>query len=131
MVSTLLALLRTQEQERFLLESVTAAKRSVDLSLLQYREGQIDYQRVIDTQRSLTDQQDRQTAVSGNVALSLVAIYKALGGGWQYRVGKDFVAEKYKDQMRQRTNWGNLLEPAKLETPPSENATEKWMWPDW
>ena len=127
----IVSLLRTQEQEKFLLESVVASKRSVDLSLIQYREGFTDYQRVLDTQRFLTDQQDIQTTVSGDVSLSLVAIYKALGGGWQYRVGKGFVAEKYKEQMRQRTNWGKLLEPAKLETPPSEKATEKWLWPDW
>jgi len=127
----IVAFLRTQEQEKFLLESVNASKRSVDLSMLQYREGLTDYQRVLDTQRFLTDQQDIQTTVSGDVSLSLVSIYKALGGGWQYRIGKDFVAGKYKDQMRQRTNWGKLLEPEKLETPPSENATEEWMWPDW
>ncbi len=127
----IVAFLRTQEQEKFLLESVDASKRSVDLSMLQYREGLVDYQRVLDTQRFLSDQQDVQTTVSGNVSLSLVAIYKALGGGWQYRIGKDFVADKYKEQMRQRTHWGKLLEPAKLETPPSENATEKWLWPDW
>jgi len=127
----IVSLLRTQEQEKFLVESVVASKRSVDLSLIQYREGFTDYQRVLDTQRFLTNQQDIQTTVSGNVSLSLVAIYKALGGGWQHRIGKDFVAEKYKEQMRQRTNWGKLLEPAKLETPPSENATEKWLWPEW
>ena len=127
----IVSLLRTQEQEKFLVESVVASKRSVDLSLIQYREGFTDYQRVLDTQRFLTNQQDIQTTVSGNVSLSLVAIYKALGGGWQYRIGKGFVAEKYKEQMRQRTNWGKLLEPEKLETPPSENATDKWLWPDW
>jgi len=127
----IVAFLRTQEQEKFLKESVDASKRSVDLSMLQYREGLVDYQRVLDTQRFLTDQQDIQTTVSGDVSLSLVAVYKALGGGWQYRIGKDFVADKYREQMRQRTDWGKLLEPAKLETPPSENATDKWVWPDW
>ena len=86
---------------------------------------------MLDTQRFLTNQQDIQTAVSGNVSLSLVSIYKALGGGWQYRIGKDFVAEKYKEEMRQRTNWGKLLQPAKLETPPSEKAAEKLIKPDW
>jgi len=127
----IVSLLRTMEQEKFLFESVVASKRSVHLSLIQYREGFTDYQRVLDTQRFLTNQQDIQTTVSGDVSLSLVAIYKALGGGWQYRIGKDFVAEKYKEQMRQRTNWGKLLEPAKLETPPSEKAAQKWQRPDW
>jgi outer membrane protein TolC len=125
------AFLQTQVAVKFLTESVTASKRSVDLSMIQYREGLVDYQRVLDTQRFLTEQQDVRTATAGDVATSLVAIYKALGGGWQYRIGKDFVSAKYKEEMQKRTNWGKLLEPAKLETPPSEKATEKWWWPDW
>jgi hypothetical protein len=99
--------------------------------MIQYREGLVDYQRVLDTQRFLTEQQDVRTATAGDVATSLIAIYKALGGGWQHRIGKDFISEKYKEEMRQRTNWGKLLEPATLETPPSEKATEKWRRPDW
>jgi hypothetical protein len=43
------------------------------------------------------------------VALNLIALYKALGGGWQIREGKDFVNEKIKEEMQQRTNWGNVL----------------------
>lgn len=128
---SIVAFIQSQEEDKFLRESVTASKRSVDLSLIQYREGLVDYQRVLDTQRALTTTQDQQTATAGNVATNLVSIYKALGGGWQYRVGKDFVAARYKEEMRARTNWGKLLEPDKLKTPPSENATEKWWWPDW
>ena len=127
----LVAFLRSQEEARFLGESVTASKRSVDLSMLQYREGLTDYQRVLDTQRFLTTQQDQYTATSGSVGVNLVAMYKALGGGWQIRVGKDFVPANIRDEMAKRTDWGKLLEPAKLETPPSENATDKWLWPDW
>jgi hypothetical protein len=33
--------------------------------------------------------------------------------------------------MQKRTNWGKLLAPEKLETPPSEESTKKWWWPDW
>jgi NodT family efflux transporter outer membrane factor (OMF) lipoprotein len=97
--------LRSQEQATYLADSVTASKRSVDLSLIQYREGVTDYQRVIDTQRFLTQEQDLYTAVNGEVALNLIAMYKALGGGWQIREGKDFVNEKIKEEMQQRTNW--------------------------
>jgi NodT family efflux transporter outer membrane factor (OMF) lipoprotein len=77
----MVAFLRTQEETKFLSSSVQAYKRSVDLSLLQYREGLVDYQRVLDTQRFLTRSQETYTARKGDIVISLVAMYKALGGG--------------------------------------------------
>ena len=120
-----------QEEEGFLLDSVTASQRSVDLSLIQYREGLVDYQRVLDTQRFLTTEQDLWTATRGDVVLNLIAMYKALGGGWQIRTGKEFVPEPIKVEMRNRTNWGNLLAPEELQEPASEEERTKWRWPDW
>jgi hypothetical protein len=104
----------------------------VDLSMLQYREGLTDYQRVLDTQRALAEQSDQQTAIQGNVVLNLVSLYKALGGGWQIRAGKEFISEENMKTMRERTNWGGLLEPDELE-PPAEGEEERgnWRWPDW
>jgi NodT family efflux transporter outer membrane factor (OMF) lipoprotein len=112
------AFLRSQEEVAYLEESVAAATRSVDLSMIQYREGLADYQRVIDTQRFQTQAQDLLTSTQGSVVLNLIATYKALGGGWESRVGKDFVPEEIKKEMEERTDWGHLLTPAKLETPP-------------
>ena len=105
----LVGFLRSQEEENFLSDSVTAAKRSVQISMLQYREGMIDYQRVLDTQRAQAEQEDIHADTKGSVALNLIAIYKALGGGWEIREGKDFVPEKTKEEMEKRTNWGDLL----------------------
>jgi NodT family efflux transporter outer membrane factor (OMF) lipoprotein len=127
----IVAFLQSQEEVKFLKDSVKASKRSVDLSMIQYREGLVDYQRVLDTQRFLTEQQDQQTATAGDVATNLISVYKALGGGWQVRIGKDFVSEKYKVDMQKRSNWGKLLAPEKLETPASEESTKRWWWPDW
>jgi len=124
------AFLRAQEEADFLSDSVKASKRSVDLSEIQYREGLVDYQRVLDTQRFLTQAQDTLTATVGKIAINLIAMYKALGGGWEIRVGKDFVPEEIKAEMRERTNWGRLLAPEKVE-PPSDKDRKKWRWPDW
>ena len=124
------AFLRSQEEVLFLEESVVAATRSVDLSMIQYREGLADYQRVIDTQRFQTQAQDLLTSTQGSVLINLIATYKALGGGWESRVGKDFVPEEMKREMEERTDWGHLLTPAKLETPPEQERT-KWHGPDW
>ncbi len=128
---SLVGFLRTQEEAGFLLGSVQASQRSVDLSLLQYKEGLVDYQRVLDTQRFLTDQQDIWTATRGDVILNLVAMYKALGGGWQIREGQKFVAEKNIEAMQQRTNWGDLLEPEAVVTPATAEGRQQWRWPDW
>ena len=122
--------LRTQEETQFLSSSVLAYKRSVDLSLLQYREGLVDYQRVLDTQRFLTRSQENYVARKGDIVISLVAMYKALGGGWQIREGKDFVPEEIRVEMAQRTDWGELLSLEK-QKPPLEEGRKLWRSPDW
>ena len=126
----MVSFLRSQEEKEFLSTSVTAAARSVELSMIQYREGLVDYQRVLDTQRFLSQAEDLLTATTGSIAVNLVAMYKALGGGWEIRVGKDFVPQDIKEEMRIRTNWGRLLSPEEVE-PPSEEERMKWRWPDW
>ena len=127
----LVGFLRSREEAQFLLESVEASKRSVDISLLQYREGLVDFQRVLDTQRFLTLQSDRWTAVKGSVVTNLVAMYKAMGGGWQIRAGQDFIAPVVREEMVQRTNWGGLLELEQAETVSAEEDRGRWRWPDW
>ena len=128
---SLVGFLRTQEEADFLLGSVKASQRSVDLSMLQYREGLVDYQRVLDTQRFLTDQQDAWTATRGDVVLNLVSIYKALGGGWQIREGQEFVSKDNIQEMEKRTDWGNLIQPKELKTPSTAEERKQWRWPDW
>ena len=127
--------LRTQEQTGFLSESVAQYKRSEELSLIQYREGLTSYQRVIDAQRNLAEQEDAFASATGSVGINLIALYKALGGGWELRLGKDFIPEKTKDEMRKRTNWGDLLPPEDLpedreEQPPTGQAVKVFYKPD-
>jgi NodT family efflux transporter outer membrane factor (OMF) lipoprotein len=128
---SMIGFLRKQQEAGFLMDSVKASQRSVDLSMLQYKEGLVDYQRVLDSQRFLTDLQDVWTATRGSAIVNLVAMYKALGGGWQIREGQDFVSKDNMDQMGKRTNWGDLLEPEALVTPASAKERQQWRWPDW
>jgi NodT family efflux transporter outer membrane factor (OMF) lipoprotein len=128
---SMVGFLRSQEEAGFLKDSVKASQRSVDLSMLQYREGLVDYQRVLDSQRFLTEQQDVWTATRGDVIINLVAMYKALGGGWQIREGQRFISEENIEEMQQRSNWGDLLEPEALATPASAEERQQWRWPDW
>jgi len=127
----MVSFLRNQNAVVFLAAAVKASKRSVDLSTIQYREGLVDYQRVIDTQRDLTLQQDNLVATTGSVDLSLVSMYRALGGGWQLRTDKDFVPKNIKEEMAKRTNWGDLLAPEELEYPPSQEVKSIFHKPDW
>jgi len=99
-----------QSQKAILKEGVVAAERSNDISMLQYREGFSGYQRVLDSQKSLFAQQNRYAASQGQAVLSVVQLYKALGGGWEVREGKPFVDENTLAVMRERTNWGDLLD---------------------
>jgi hypothetical protein len=48
----------------------------------------------------------------------LIALYKALGGGWEVRRGQAIIAQSVQDEMTQRTNWGDLLSP-----PPAKKAS--------
>ncbi len=122
--------LRGQEEAAFLSEAVAASRRSVEIALLQYSEGLTDYQRVLETQRGLTADQDNLSATQGSVALDLVGMYKALGGGWQMRDGQELVPAATRAEMADRTGWGGLLDP---EIPAPAEMTERpgWRWPDW
>ncbi|MFJ2537006.1 efflux transporter outer membrane subunit [Pseudomonas sp. NPDC087614] len=95
------------ERERILRQAEGAARRSLVLANTQYREGYSDFQRVLDAQRALLELQDNYLVSRSNAVSNLIALYKALGGGWQSNAPQ--VDEPTRQQMQQRTNWGDLL----------------------
>ena len=127
----MIGFLNSQDAVLYLADAVKASKRAVDLSLIQYREGLVDYQRVLDTQRDLTTQQDNLVATAGSVGTNLVALYRALGGGWEIREGQDFIPASIKNEMDSRTNWGGILTPKETEYPPSQAVRSIFHRPDW
>jgi hypothetical protein len=68
--------------------------------------------------------------VSGQVGTNLVATYKALGGGWQFREGEALLSEENRTEMIERTNWGGLLEIGESESKIEDENQGKWHWPD-
>jgi len=62
--------------------AVDASRRSVDLVRTQYMTGLTNFQNVLDSERSLTDQQDSLAESQGFVVNNLITLYRALGGGW-------------------------------------------------
>lgn len=122
--------LKAQEEVEYLRVSATAAARAVELALVQYRDGTADFTRVLTAQRSLSAQEGLLTDARGRVAQNLVSIYRALGGGWQIREGLDFIPAVIKDQMRERSDWGDLLDTPKAPEPVPEDERGKWRAPD-
>ena len=58
----------SQEAAVFAQNAAAAAQRSVDLALVQYREGAVDYQRVLDAQRALLQEQNTLARTRSSVA---------------------------------------------------------------
>ena len=122
--SAIISYLRSREEQKHLAESANAASRSVRLAMVQYEEGLNDYQRVLETQRSLIQQQELLAENKGDVASRLIAIYKALGGGWESFRDRPVVPAEILDDMSQRTDWGELLQPANPAFPAKTAAGE-------
>lgn len=79
--------LQSQQLVDDLQKAVAEARESVALGLEQYRQGKTDYIRVFITERELVRQLNLLARARGDVVQGLIAIYRALGGGWQIRCG--------------------------------------------
>jgi len=113
--SAVAGFLGAQRQVIALSQSVDAATKAVELAEQQYRGGIADYTRVLNTQDFLIDEQSRLVATRGAVAIGLVALYRALGGGWELREGLELVPATIKQQMQERTGWGEMINADRVE----------------
>ncbi len=116
---------RSRTQAALLNKAVAASQRALDLAQLQYKEGQADFQRVLDSTRTLSQQQDQYIQTVGNISTNVVALYKALGGGWQIGGVADYVPVNVRDEMEERTNWGRLLDDPHRSPTPASAAVKK------
>ncbi len=83
----LVGFLKFQQQVKYLATSAQAASESLGLVRDQYNAGKTDFNRVVNVEQLLTQQQDQLAVAQGAVANNLVLLYKALGGGWQTNFG--------------------------------------------
>ena len=118
-----------QENSESLALSARAAKHSLELAFLQYSQGSTDFTTVLTAQQSLLATQDSLATSIGNIALNLVGVYRALGGGWEIRQGKELLPPQIKEMMARRTDWGDLLSPASYM--PSAGFQSDIRSPDW
>jgi len=124
----LIYFLKLQDSAEYLAQSTSAAKRSLELATLQYKEGIADFTTVLTAEQSLLQQQDSFAATLGEVAGSLVLVYRGMGGGWQIREGRDFVPEDIRASMEKRTGWGDLLKSFKPDTGPARGTIRAPEW---
>ena len=100
---------KTGEQILLLTEAVNAAQRSLDLATIQYREGLTDFQRVLDSQQTLFAQQEILVTSRGNLAQNLIALYKAMGGGWEQGRSRPVLDDATRETMERRSDWKGML----------------------
>ncbi len=72
----------SQRRQERLGEAVAQNRRALQSAREQYRAGAVDFLSVLDSQRQLLDNQEQRVASDEAVSLTLVNLYKALGGGW-------------------------------------------------
>ena len=74
-----------QNQDRLaaLLDQAAASRRAAELARIRYREGAIDFLRLLDAERTVLEAEDAVAIAQTELNTAVVAIYKALGGGWQ------------------------------------------------
>ena len=80
--NALITFQKTKEIEVATEEAVEASQKSLDLSVELYKGGLIDFQNVLDAQRSLLTYEDQLAQIKGQVVQNLVRLYQSLGGGW-------------------------------------------------
>ncbi len=92
-------------------QSIDQYREAVRLAQIKYRAGNVDLQRVLDSQRSLLASQNLLVINRMEVVRAFISLYRALGGGWQIPVG----------QIASVTNVSAANPPELIEPPPLPN----------
>ena len=82
--NALIASSKEYEHRKALADAVLYNNKAVDLSIQLYTQGLTDYLNVLNAQRSLFATQDALIQSNRTVSTNLVALYKSLGGGWDF-----------------------------------------------
>ena len=85
--NALMAYDRERQRRDRLQEAADASARAVELVRTQYLAGLTNFQNLLDSQRSLFQQQDQLAASEGLVVQSLIVLNRSLGGGWMLEEG--------------------------------------------
>ena len=80
--NALVALARNREREQALANAAASARNAALLARNRYSAGLIDFQSVLDTERSVLSVEDSLASTRADGISALIRLYKALGGGW-------------------------------------------------
>lgn len=103
-----------QDRLKALDESAENARLAAADALKQYQMRTMPYPGTVEALQYLVSQQDRAIQTRGDVALNLVALYKALGGGWQLSRDQPLLPEDVRQQMKKRTDWWSFTGPSEI-----------------
>ena len=92
--TALVAYAKQQETRKSLSEAVVNNRKAVDLAMQLYLAGKSDFLNVLIAQRSLFTTEDALAQSTRTVDTNLIALYKALGGGWE-KEGPQPAGNKY------------------------------------
>jgi NodT family efflux transporter outer membrane factor (OMF) lipoprotein len=81
--------LRSREQAEDLARSVKAAVTATKVQEKNFIDLKADVNRLYTLENTQLQEQDNLAVAQGNVALDLIAVYRALGGGWEIRTQND------------------------------------------
>jgi NodT family efflux transporter outer membrane factor (OMF) lipoprotein len=81
--------LRSQNQAAEQARAVFEATDALRIGRDQFRVGTIPFNTVFNLETTQVQQQDQLVVAQGNVALNLINVYRALGGGWEMRLQDD------------------------------------------
>lgn len=80
--TSLVAFDKARARRERLIEAEQASERAADLARQRFEGGLSDFLQVLDAERTRLDSQEQVARSLGETTTSLVAVYKALGGGW-------------------------------------------------
>jgi multidrug efflux system outer membrane protein len=81
--NALIASAKEQERRKALVDAVAANRKAVELSTDLYSQGETEFLNVLNAQRSLYATEDALGDSEAAMSTDLIALYKALGGGWE------------------------------------------------
>jgi NodT family efflux transporter outer membrane factor (OMF) lipoprotein len=81
--------LRSREQAEFVARSATAAVAATKVEEKLFYDIKADVNRLYTLENTQLQEQDNLAVVQGNIALNLINVYRALGGGWEIRTQRD------------------------------------------
>jgi len=80
--NSLVSLDENRRRQAALRDAADAARNAAVLARLRYTGGLIDFQAVLDTERTVLTVEDSLATASAEGVSALIRLYKALGGGW-------------------------------------------------